>query len=105
MAAARQAELWATYLESHALRAYASTAIDNAEAARSICRRIRKGDLSGPFTARDIQRKGWSGLTDKERIAAGLTALVEAYWLGATEEETGGRPTTTYRPNPKALNA
>ena len=104
MQAARQAEQWATYLESHARRAYASTAIDNAEAARSIWRRIRKGDLSAPFTARDLQRKGWSGLTDKDRVAAGLAALLDADWLGATEEETGGRPTTTYRPNPKAMN-
>lgn len=105
MAAATQAAGWAAYLESHARRAYASTTLDNAEAARAIWRRVRKGDLPAPFTARDIQRKGWSGLNDKERVAAGLAALVEADWLCATEAETGGRPTTIYHPNPKALRA
>lgn len=98
-----QAFGWADYLESHARRAYASLSLDNAEAARAIWRRVRKGDLSGPFTAREIQRKGWSGLGDNERIAAGLAALVDADWLGASTVETGGRPTTTYQPNPKAL--
>lgn len=102
MAAAMQADQWAEYLESHARRAYASTTLDNAEAARAIWRRLRKDDLSVPFTARDIQRKGWSGLNDKDRIAAGLASLVDADWLSATNEETGGRPSTTYRPNPKA---
>lgn len=105
MAAATQAGLWAEYLESHARRAYASTTLDNAEAARAIWRRIRKDDLPAPFTARDIQRKGWSGLNDKERIAAGLAALVDADWLSAAEVETGGRRSTVYTPNPKAMRA
>jgi len=103
--AALQAGQWAEYLESHARRAYASTTLDNAEAARAIWRRVRKEALPVPFTARDIQRKGWSGLNDKDRIAAGLAALVDADWLGVAEAETGGRPTTIYHPNPKALKA
>lgn len=98
-----QALGWAEYLESHARRAYASVSIDNAEAARAIWRRVRKGDLSAGFTARDIQRKGWTGLADKARVATGLAALVEADWLGSSEVPTGGRPTTVYTANPKAL--
>ena len=104
--ATAQAIGWADYLETHARRAYASLSADNAEAARAIWRRIRKDDLQAPFTARDIQRKGWSGLSDKDRVAAGLAALVDADWLQSTETEigdVGGRRTTTYRPNPKAL--
>ena len=50
MAAARQAEQWAEYLESHARRAYTSITLDNAEAARAIWRRIRKDDLAASFT-------------------------------------------------------
>jgi len=101
--AAVQSWRWADYLESHARRAYASTSLDSAEAARAIWRRVRKDDLPATFTARDVQRKGWSGLNDKDRIGAGLAALVEADWLGAADVETGGRPTTIYRANPKAL--
>jgi len=103
--AARQALGWADYLESHAVRAYASLALDNSEAARAIWRRLRKGDLAQPFTARDIHQKGWSGLTDKDRLTAGLGALVEALRLRAVKVETGGRPSLTYHVNPKAMQA
>lgn len=101
-----QAIAWAEYLETHAARAYASTTLDNAEAARAIWRHVRKGDLSQPFTQREVHRKRWSGLTDKDRLAAGLTALCEADWLRAIDSgpgEQGGRPSTTYQVNPKAL--
>lgn len=98
-----QALRWAEYLESHARRAYASISVDNAEAARAIWRRLRKGDLPATFTARDIQRKGWSGLGDKARVAMGLAALLDADWLMATDLPTGGRPSTVYTANPKAL--
>jgi hypothetical protein len=107
MEATIQAIGWAEYLESHARRVYASLSVDNAEAARAIWRRVKRGDLTGPFTARDIQRKGWSGLADKQRIAAGLEALLDADWIGARDAsagERGGRPSTFYLANPKALN-
>jgi hypothetical protein len=94
---------WAAYLESHAHRAYASMTVDNAEAARAIWRRVRKGDLPASFTAREVQRKGWSGLNDKDRVVAGLEALVDADWLRVSNTQTGGRPSTIYHCNPKAL--
>lgn len=106
--AARQALGWAEYLESHAVRAYASLGLDNTEAARAIWRRVRKGDLAEPFTARDVQRKGWSGLTDKERLAEGLRTLCDVDWLRSRPSESGGqggRSTITYHVNPKALRA
>ena len=101
--ALQQALQWAEYLESHARRAYASLGIANAEAARAIWLRLQRGDLAAPFTARDIQRKCWSGLADGGRVKAGLEALEEADWIAGQKTETGGRPTFAYRPNPKAL--
>lgn len=101
--AVMQAIEWAKYLESHAQRAYASLAVDNAEAARAIWRRVSKEDLPIPFTARDIQRKCWSGLTDKDRIAAGLAALQDADWIQSETVETGGRPSIIHWPNPKVV--
>lgn len=103
LAALNQSKVWVTYLESHARRVYASTEIDNAEAARAIWRRVKKGDLPAPFTARDIQRKGWSMLKAKERIEGGLAALTEADWLFKTAVDNGGRPTSHYMANPKAM--
>ena len=102
--AAAQSWRWADYLESHARRAYASLSLDNAEAARAIWRKVVKGQLTAPFTAREIHRKEWSGLTKLDRINSGLAALIEADWLAATAIETGGRPSTQYAPNPKAMN-
>ena len=103
LAAIRQALRWSDYLESHARRVYASTSLDSAEAARLIWRRVKRDDLPAPFTLRDIQRKQWSGLTDKARIEAGLEALVDADWLRPESVQTGGRPSTLYYANPKAL--
>lgn len=103
ISATRQALRWADYLESHAKRVYASTSLDGAEAARAIWRHIQRGDLADGFTARDIRRKGWAGLTDKARIDAGLESLVDADWLRAERAETGGRPSLPYAINPKAL--
>ena len=104
-AALGQALRWAEYLESHARRAYASTSIDNAEAARAIWRRVQKRDLPHTFTARELQRKGWSGLTDKGRVATALAALVDVDWIAAGEVQTGGRPSKVYTVNPKALKS
>lgn len=106
LVALEQALGWAEYLESHARRAYASVTMDNAEAARMIWRKLQRGDLPAPFTARDVQRKGWGGLTDKDRIAAGIAALLDADWLIAGKTEAGGqggRPSAFYIVNPKAL--
>jgi Protein of unknown function (DUF3987) len=100
-----QALGWAEYLENHARRAYASVTLDNAEAARAIWRRVCKGDLPSPFTARDIQRKGWAGLADKARVATGLAALLDSDLIGSSEVETGGRPSIVYTANPKAIKA
>jgi len=101
--ATEQAIVWAGYLESHARRVYASTALDGAEAARALWRRIKRGHLEGPFSARDIRRKGWTGLADKARIEAALETLVDADWLRAVTVNTGGRPSIVHHVNPKAL--
>ena len=101
--ALNQAQNWIIYLESHARRVYASTEVDNAEAARAIWRRVMKGDLPTPFTRRDIYRKGWAMLKAKERIEGGLVALTDADWLLKTPVLTGGRQTIHYMPNPKAV--
>ena len=102
--ALEMAVCWSDYLESHARRAYGALSLDNVGAARSIWRHVRKDDLPRPFTARDIQRKGWSGLAQRERVEGGLKALCGADWLAASTPEPGpggGRPSTLYHVNPR----
>jgi hypothetical protein len=92
------------YLESHAYRAYGTGAHVGAAAAKAIFRRIKKGDLRDGFTARDIYRRQWSALTNPTDTEAGLSILVTIGWLVPATNETGGRPTTSYSINPKAMH-
>lgn len=85
---------WCDYLEGHARRLYAP-AIDNGlTTAHALCR--KRGDLGEAFTARDVYRRGWSGLTDAGAVAEGLNVLCEYGHLSESEVETGGRPSVLY---------
>lgn len=83
-------------------RVYASVGGDTADVARKILRRIEKGDLAQGFSAREVKRHHWSGLTG-ERVDLGLEMLVEHEWLRIQATETGGRPSITFQINPKAF--
>jgi hypothetical protein len=93
---------WSEYLEGHMRRVYASVGGDAADVARKILRRINKGDLAQGFSARELKRHHWSGLTG-ERVDIGLEMLVEYEWLRIRTIETGGRPSSTFQINPKAF--
>lgn len=93
---------FAEYLESHARRAYGSGHQLETDTARAILARIRKGDIRGDFTARDIQRKDWSNLTDKDQISAGLDLLDDLHWIRSRRVDTGGRPKMVFTVSPRA---
>ena len=95
---------WATYLETHARRAYGSAMVAEAGTAGTILARIRSGDLNpAGFSPRDVWRPGWSRLTDRTTVIAGLRLLADYDWLATIRIETEGRPRTVYVPNPKAF--
>ena len=94
---------FAEYLETHARRAYGAEAASETAVANLILTRIRKCDLSDGFTARDIRRKEWSGLTDNDQIKAGLQLLADFDWIAPHTIETPGRPRTAYMVNPRSL--
>jgi hypothetical protein len=89
------------YLESHAARLYAAGTEAETSAARAILSHIRRGDLRDGFTARDVHQRGWSNLTDKDQVKAGLDLLVECDWIAGALVVTGGRPRMTYLINPR----
>jgi putative DNA primase/helicase len=98
---------FAVYLESHARRIYSSGSEREVSAASAILKRIRAGDLTDGFTARDILRHEWSHLTERDQIGAGLNLLVELDHLAAVESAPipqGGRPKTTYSINPRSIH-
>jgi hypothetical protein len=110
-AAARAAD-WCSYLEAHARRIYGLAANLQSQAAAALAERIAKGQLddlgSGDgFTARDVYRKQWSLLDDREIVDEALGELVEAGWLLQSVQAAGfqHRGHVRYRVNPKARHS
>lgn len=98
-----QALAWAEYLETHARRAYASVVSPEVTTAKAILEKLRRGDLSRTFAARDIYRRGWTQLSDRERVLDALQLLAELDWLAVRSRETGGRVATVYETNPRGF--
>lgn len=98
-----QALAWSEYLESHARRAYGSVSAPETAAAKAILQRLRKGDLPRRFGTRDIQRKGWAGLSEREQVSDALYMLVDYEWLAVERVDTAGRSATVYLANPRGF--
>lgn len=99
--AMRRALGWADYLRSHANRLYSAGETMAADGARLILERRRQ--LPEPFTARDIQRKGWASLGDKDAVTSAIEMLMETHHCRKAPpvvNKTGGRPSVSYIWNP-----
>lgn len=93
---------WAEYLESHARRAYASVTQAEAEGARALLNRIRRGEVPDPFTPRDVYLKHWACLSKPEEVHEAARLLADLDYLRKEEQATGGRPKGAIWINPKA---
>jgi hypothetical protein len=100
LSALKKAIAWGRYLESHARRIYAGVTESAAIAAQLLAKRIQKGEVPDSFKARDVYRKGWTGL-DKESVDTAIDVLLSLNWLEERIELTTGRPRTYYAINPK----
>jgi putative DNA primase/helicase len=94
---------FAEYLETHARRAYGAASEAETASAKAILSRIRHRELLDGFTARDIYRRAWTHLSDREQVQAGLDLLVDLDWLDLRVIPTGGRVRTAYTINPKGM--
>lgn len=100
-AAMHRALGWADYLRSHANRLYSAGETMAADGARLIVE--RRHQLPEMFTARDIQRKGWASLGDKDAVLSAIEMLVATQHcrgLPQVVHESGGRPSVAYVWNP-----
>jgi putative DNA primase/helicase len=86
----------ADYFESHARRLHASGRRVAVRGARMIIEKARSSALPELFTARDVYRHQWSGLSDKAAVADALDLLTAHGWLTEAQVGTGGRPSTLY---------
>lgn len=92
---------WTEYLMTHARRIYAAGSMMTESAARLIV--DRRMQLPLVFSARDIQRKAWAGLADKDSVASALEMLITNHYcreVHAPAGSTGGRPGIGYEWNP-----
>jgi hypothetical protein len=94
------------YLESHARRIYHMAGNITQRAAGNLTMKIKQGKLDDGFTARDVQRKGWSILTEKEVVNSALIELAEAGWLKSKKQAPpqGGKTKDVFYINPMVNN-
>jgi len=99
---ALRAAAWCGYLEGHARRIYALAEVAKVSTARKLGRRLQERKLADGFTARDVVRKGWTGLATSLQAEAALAVLEEHGWTFSSDnQENIGRPTTRYYINPQ----
>lgn len=92
---------WADYLRSHANRLYSAGETMAADGARLIVQ--RRHQLPESFTLRDIQRKGWTSLGDRDAVLSAIEMLLTTHHcreLPPVGHQAGGRPSVSYVWNP-----
>lgn len=93
-----QALALAEYFESHARRLHGSGQRVMVRAAKAILSKALAGALGEPFSARDVYRNQWTGLTDRATVTDALDLLTSHGYVTEAEiaGSAGGRPTTIY---------
>ncbi|RYE41611.1 MAG: DUF3987 domain-containing protein [Hyphomicrobiales bacterium] len=100
--AAIRAAAWCQYLAGHARRIYGLVEAAKVSTASMVGRRLIDRKLEDGFTARDVWKKGWSGIASSMQAESALAILEQHGWVVAAEvEEQPGRPTTRYYINPR----
>ena len=97
----RQALLWAQYLATHARRLYALAINPDVFAAKALARKLLDRSLVGRFTARDVYRKGWTHLPNKDAVMRAVGVLIEHDWLRESVDRSSGAQKTVFEINPR----
>lgn len=86
---------WLEYLEPHARRIYHAADAPQADTARLLLARLRRGEVGSPFKPRDIYRKCWHGLASAQGVRAAIDLLADyGYLKESPHDQAGiGRPT------------
>jgi len=101
--AAEKAAAWCDFLELHARRIYGMAAHMALSAANILLKKLKQHKLENGFTVRDVYRKDWSLLSDKELAQDACDELVRLGWLREviTEPSFGQKGKVSYTINPK----
>lgn len=90
---------WAEYLESHAIRVYASVTTIDGSVAKNLANKIKSNQWT-EFKPKDIYRNCWSGLDTPEKVKSICEVLERYDWIRKIIRPTGGRPSDVYLVNP-----
>ena len=100
------AAAWCELLELHAHRIYQAGMDGDPEDAIRLSEKIKQS-LPNPFSIRDVQRKGWTGLSNNEDIRRAVGILEDRGWVKVVKvpsTETGGGPAEKIYIHPKLTN-
>jgi hypothetical protein len=89
-----------TYFEAAARRVFSSLSQGPVVSAIQLARRLQGHELPDGFTARQVERKGWSGLDSKESATDACEILCELNWLREEQRIGIGRSSLRYRIHP-----
>ncbi|MEQ1679273.1 MAG: YfjI family protein [Nitrospira sp.] len=97
------AAAWCGYLEEHARRIYSLVTNATQRAAKRLAGKLQQGCLPNPFTVRDVYRKDWSLLNERDLVEKACEELVALGWLKeqVTPSAPGQRGKTEYLISPK----
>ena len=100
-----KAAAFCEYLESHARRIYGLVSDIDQQAAAILAEKILAKKLTDWFTVRDIYRKNWHLLNNKELAQSACDELLELGWLKKeiTPSAFGQKEKVVYRINPKVF--
>lgn len=91
--AAQSAWAWVIYLEKHARRIYGMANSIVQQAAIKLSNKIKSGELHSPFSVRDVYRKEWTMLSNRDIVHKACEELVDADWLAPVHPSHAmGRP-------------
>jgi len=86
---------WAEFLRSHAERLY--SAVTGSQIAGAHLIHQRRAKLPQPFTARDVRRKHWAGLTGVDEVREAIEVLEDHHHVRRFEVPAQtGRPKTVF---------
>jgi hypothetical protein len=85
---------WADYLFSHAIRLYSAGSVLAENGTRLLIE--RRAQLPETFTARDVQRKVWAGLGDRDAVMDSIDLLVSTNTCREAPPPAAGRLPTAF---------
>lgn len=99
----RTAWVWVLYLEQHARRIYGMANSMAQQAAIKLGNKILAGELQSVFSVRDVYRKEWTLLENRDVVQKACEELVDADWLAVcpAHQEIGRPKSPVYFVNPK----